>query len=607
MCGIVGYIGKREAAPILVEGLRRLEYRGYDSAGIACARNDKLSVFKSKGKVRDLERALPERLKGTTGIAHTRWATHGEPNDRNAHPHTDASERFAIVHNGIVENAAQLRAKLQASGVAFRSDTDSEVLAHLIGAMPADSLEDRVRSALRLVTGTYGVAVVDARQPEAIVVARNGSPVVLGIGEREMFIASDPAALVRHTQSVVHLDDGELAVVKADGFETSTLDSGAATAKTPSTIAWNDQSFDREGYSHFMLKEIAEQPESIRRTLSGRLDTRFQTTHIGGLEMAARELLEIRRVKILGCGSAYIAGCVGAHLIEQLARVPAHAEAASEFRYRNPVIEQDTLYIAVSQSGETFDTLAAVQEVKRKGGRVMGIVNVVGSTIARECGRGIYLHAGPEIAVVSTKTFTSTSVAFALLAIHLGRIRDLSTGHGARLLKALEALPGQVAEILAQESHIAKLAQQLAKHDNAYFVGRAAGYPVAMEGALKLKEVSYIHAEAYPASELKHGPLALISPDTPTIVVIPRDDLFAKNVSTLEEIRARSGPIYALTHAGDTLPVAVNGVIEVPKSEPELDPLLLNIPLQLLAYHVALAKDRNIDQPRNLAKSVTVE
>lgn len=607
MCGIVGYIGKREAAPILVEGLRRLEYRGYDSAGVACARNDKLSVFKSKGKVRDLERALPERLKGTTGIAHTRWATHGEPSDRNAHPHTDAAERFAIVHNGIVENAGQLRAKLQANGVTFRSETDSEVLAHLIAAMPADSLENRVRSALRLVTGTYGIAVLDAQSPEIIVVARNGSPVVLGIGEREMFVASDPAALVRHTQSVVHLDDGELAVVKADGFETSTLDSGAATAKKPSTIAWTDQSFDMEGYSHFMSKEIAEQPESIRRTLSGRIDARFQTTHIGGLEMAARELLEIRRVKVLGCGSAYIAGCVGAHLIEQLARVPAHAEPASEFRYRNPVIEQDTLYIAVSQSGETFDTLAAVQEVKRKGGRVLGIVNVVGSTIARECGRGIYLHAGPEIAVVSTKTFTSTSVAFALLAIHLGRIRDLSTGHGARLLKALEALPGQVSEILEQESHIAKLARQLSKHDNAYFVGRAAGYPVAMEGALKLKEVSYIHAEAYPASELKHGPLALISPDTPTVVVIPRDDLFAKNVSTLEEIRARSGPIFALTHAGETLPVAVNGVIEVPKSEPELDPVLLNIPLQLLAYHVALAKDRNIDQPRNLAKSVTVE
>jgi glutamine---fructose-6-phosphate transaminase (isomerizing) len=606
MCGIVGYVGKRDAGPILMEGLHRLEYRGYDSAGIVCARNNKLSVHKAKGKVRDLERQLPAQLKGTPGIAHTRWATHGEPSDRNAHPHCDGAGRFAIVHNGIIENAAQLRSKLQAGGVSFQSETDSEVLAHLIAAMPADKLEDSVRAALRLVTGTYGLAVLDAQRPESIVVARNGSPVVLGIGEREMFVASDPAALVRHTQSVVHLDDGELAVVRADGFETSTLD-GGATAKTASTITWTDESFDKSGYTHYMRKEIAEQPEAIRRTLSGRLDSRFQTTHLGGVEMAARELLEIRRVKILGCGSAYIAGCSGAHLIEQLARIPAHAEPASEFRYRNPVVEQDTLYVAVSQSGETFDTLAAVQEVKRKGGRVLGIVNVVGSTVARECARGIYLHAGPEIAVVATKTFTSTVVAFALLAIHLGRIRDLSTAHGARLLKALEALPAQVASIFAQEHHIATLAGEIAKSSDAYFVGRAAGFPIAMEGALKLKEISYLHAEAYPASELKHGPLALISPETPTVIVMPRDDLFAKNVSTIEEIRARSGPVYVVTQPGDTLPMTAHGIIEVPKSEPELDALLLNIPLQLLAYHVALAKDRNIDQPRNLAKSVTVE
>jgi glutamine---fructose-6-phosphate transaminase (isomerizing) len=606
MCGIVGYVGKRDAGPILMEGLHRLEYRGYDSAGIACARNNKLSVHKAKGKVRDLERQLPAQLKGTPGIAHTRWATHGEPSDRNAHPHCDGAGRFAIVHNGIIENAAQLRAKLQAGGVTFQSETDSEVLAHLIAAMPADKLEDSVRAALRLVTGTYGLAVLDAQRPESIVAARNGSPVVLGIGDREMFVASDPAALVRHTQSVVHLDDGEIAVVRADGLETSTLD-GGPTAKTAATIAWTDESFDKSGYTHYMRKEIAEQAEAIRRTLSGRLDSRFQTTHLGGVEMAARELLEIRRVKILGCGSAYIAGCSGAHLIEQLARIPAHAEPASEFRYRNPVVEQDTLYIAVSQSGETFDTLAAVQEVKRKGGRVLGIVNVVGSTVARECARGIYLHAGPEIAVVATKTFTSTVVALALLAIHLGRIRDMSTAHGARLLKALEALPSQVESILAQEPHIAALAAQIAKSSDAYFVGRAAGFPIAMEGALKLKEISYLHAEAYPASELKHGPLALISPQTPTVVILPRDDLFPKNLSTIEEIRARSGPVYVVTHPGDALPMAVNGVIEVPKSEPELDALLLNIPLQLLAYHVALAKDRNIDQPRNLAKSVTVE
>jgi len=606
MCGIVGYIGKREAAPILLEGLHRLEYRGYDSAGLALARNGKLAIHKSKGKVRDLERTLPEKLKGSTGIAHTRWATHGEPSDRNAHPHADASGRYAIVHNGIIENAAQLRAMLQAKGIEFASDTDSEVIAHLIAAMPDEALQDAVRSALRLITGTYGLAIIDAQRPDSLVVARHGSPVVLGIGEREMFVASDPAALVRHTQSVVHLDDGEIAVVRADGFETSTLD-GGATAKTPATIAWTDDSYDKGDYSHFMRKEIAEQPEAIRRTLSGRLEPRFGTTHIGGLEMSARELLEVRRVKILGCGSAFIAGSVGAHLIEQLARIPAHAEPASEFRYRNPVIEQDTLYIAVSQSGETFDTLAAVQEVKRKGGRVLGIVNVVGSTIARECGRGIYLHAGPEIAVVSTKTFTCTAVAFALLAIHLGRIRDLSTAAGTRLLNALEALPDQVAAILDQEPGIAAIAQAIHVCSDAYFVGRAAGYPIALEGALKLKEVSYLHAEAYPASELKHGPLALISPATPTIVVMPRDDLFAKNISTLEEIRARRGPTYVFTQPGEPLQVPTDGIIEVPKSAPELDPLLLSIPLQLLAYHVALAKGCNIDQPRNLAKSVTVE
>ena len=606
MCGIVGYVGRRDAAPILMDGLHRLEYRGYDSAGLAVARNSKLTVVKTQGKVRDLERILPEKIKGPIGIAHTRWATHGEPSDRNAHPHTDTRERFAIVHNGIIENAASLRAKLQASGVTFRSETDSEVIAHLLAAMPDTEFEARFRAVLRLISGTYGIAAIDAETPDYIVAARNGSPVVLGLGEHEMFVASDQAALVRHTQSVIHLDDGEIAVIRADGYETSTIE-GGQTAKTPLTIAWTDESFDKGSYAHYMRKEIAEQPEAIRRTLSGRLESRFQTSHLGGLEMAARELLEVRRVKILGCGSAFIAGSLGAHLIEQLARIPASAEAASEFRYRNPVIEQDTLYVAVSQSGETFDTLAAVQEIKRKGGRVLGIVNVVGSTIARECGRGIYLHAGPEIAVVATKTFTCTVVALALLAIHLGRLRDLSAAQGARLLTALQALPDQIQTILTQEARIATLAQSFAKYQNAYFVGRAASYPVAMEGALKLKEVSYLHAEAYPASELKHGPLALIDPQTPTVIVMPRDDLFTKNISTIEEVKARSGPIVMITHGGDPLGIAVDGVIEVPESEPALDPILLNVPLQLLAYHVALAKKRNIDQPRNLAKSVTVE
>jgi glucosamine--fructose-6-phosphate aminotransferase (isomerizing) len=404
----------------------------------------------------------------------------------------------------------------------------------------------------------------------------------------------------------VHLDDGEIAVVRADGYQTFTLD-GGPTAKTPSTIAWTEDSYDKGTFDHFMRKEIEEQPDAVRRTLSGRLEMRFSTTHIGGVELAARELLEVRRVKLLGCGSAYIAACAGAHAIEQLARIPAQAEAASEFRYRNPVIEQDTLYVAVSQSGETFDTLAAVQEIKRKGGRVLGVVNVVGSTIARECGRGIYLHAGPEIAVVATKTFTCTAVALTLLAIHLGRIRDLSAANGARLLRALHALPDQIAAVLKQEDNIIAIAESMSHVQDAYFVGRAAGYAVAMEGALKLKEVSYLHAEAYPASELKHGPLALISPETPTIVVMPRDELFHKNISTIEEIRARSGPIFVVTQTASELPIPVDGIVEVPESEVETAPLLLNIPLQLLAYHVALAKGRNIDQPRNLAKSVTVE
>jgi glutamine---fructose-6-phosphate transaminase (isomerizing) len=605
MCGIVGYIGKRQAAPILLEGLRRLEYRGYDSAGIAIGNKGKLRIAKRKGKVRELDALEPQKFRGLQGIAHTRWATHGEPSDVNAHPHSDASGRYAVVHNGIVENAAALKAQLAQRGVVFTSETDTEVLAHLIALLDDGSpLETVVAEALRRVVGAYGLAVIDAERPDTLVVARNGSPIVLGIGDKEMFFASDPAALVRHTASVVHLDDGEIAAVRADGYETRTLD-GAATSKTPSTISWKDEAFDKGQFTHFMTKEIGEQADAVRRTLSGRLDTRFHTTRLGGIELEARDLLDIRRVKILGCGSAYLAGRVGAHLIEQLARIPADAESAAEFRYRNAVIERDTLYIAVSQSGETFDTLAAVQEIKRKGGRIMGVVNVVGSTIARECGRGIYLHAGPEVAVVSTKTFTCTAVALALLAIHLGRLRDLSVANGTRLVTALQALPGHIASILEREDEIAQLAERFAGVEHAFYVGRVAGHAIASEGTLKLKEISYLHAEAYPASELKHGPLALIEPKTPTVIVLPRDDLYAKNLSTIEEIKARGGPVIAITHPGER--PAVDAAFEVPALAPELDPLLLNIPLQLLAYHVALQRGTDIDQPRNLAKSVTVE
>ncbi|MFC9063896.1 glutamine--fructose-6-phosphate transaminase (isomerizing) [Streptomyces harbinensis] len=606
MCGIVGYIGKRDVAPLLLEGLQRLEYRGYDSAGIAIHSSGKgggLKTVKNKGRVRDLEAKVPARFAGTTGIAHTRWATHGAPNDINAHPHTDAAQQVAVVHNGIIDNSGELRAKLTADGVELVSDTDTEVLAHLIARAQSQTLEEKVREALRHIEGTYGIAVLHADFPDRIVVARNGSPVVLGIGEKEMFVASDVAALISHTRQVITLDDGELATLKADDYRTYTTD-GSRTAASPTTVEWEAESYDMGGHDTYMHKEIAEQAEAVDRVLRGRIDDRFATVRLGGLNLDAREARTMRRVKILGCGSAYHAGQIGAQLIEELARIPADAEPASEFRYRNAVVDPDTLYIAVSQSGETYDTLAAVQELKRKGARVLGVVNVVGSAIARETDGGVYVHAGPEVCVVSTKCFTNTAVAFALLALHLGRIRDLSVSDGKRIIEGLRKLPGQIAEILADEQRIAKLAADFADAKSMMFVGRVRGYPVAKEASLKLKEVSYIHAEAYPASELKHGPLALIEPATPTVAIIPDDDLLEKNRATLEEIKARSGRILAVAHSEQE---KADDTIVVPRNEPELDPVLMGIPLQLLAYHTALALGRDIDKPRNLAKSVTVE
>jgi len=629
MCGIVAYIGAQDAAPILLDGLARLEYRGYDSAGIAVAAKEskrgsgstgsgsagstaasggaKVRLCKKKGRVADLAAAVPARFRGTTGIGHTRWATHGEPSDANAHPHLDAAERFAVVHNGIIENADELRAKLKIGGVSFASETDTEVLVHLIAEQAAEGLdlETAVRGALSQVVGTYGIAVLDAEHPDRIVVARNGSPIVLGIGEKEMFAASDVAAVVRYTRQVVHLDDGELATVRADGFSTFTLDA-RATAKQPATAEVAEADFDTAGHRHFMIKEIYEQPAALERTLSGRLDERFATAHLGGLNLTAREARDFRRVKILGCGSAYYAGEIGAQLIEELARIPAHAEPASEFRYRNPVIESDTLYIAVSQSGETYDTLAAVHEINRKGGRTLGVVNTVGSAIARECAGGLYLHAGPEVSVTSSKSFSCTAVAFALIALHLGRVRDLSPADGRRICDGLKALPAQIGEILEQEEAIAEVAREYAKYESLMFVGRVRGWPAAREGAQKVKELSYIHAEAYPASELKHGPLALIGPELPTVAMVPDDELVEKNINTLREIRARDGRVLMIGHHAPD-PKLAQDTILVPRSEPELDPILLGIPLQLFAYHAALALGRDIDKPRNLAKSVTVE
>ncbi|MEU9121806.1 glutamine--fructose-6-phosphate transaminase (isomerizing) [Streptomyces sp. NPDC048506] len=608
MCGIVGYIGKRDVAPLLLEGLQRLEYRGYDSAGIAIHASGTgkaagLKTAKAKGRVRELEARLPKRFAGTTGIAHTRWATHGAPTDENAHPHLDTEGKVAVVHNGIIDNAAELRAKLTADGIDFASETDTEVLAHLIGRSSAETLEEKVREALRHVEGTYGIAVLHADFADRIVVARNGSPVVLGIGEHEMFVSSDVAALVSHTRQVVTLDDGEMATLKADDYRTYTTE-GSRTTTTPETVEYAAESYDLGGHDTYMHKEISEQADAVDRALRGRIDDRFSTVHLGGLNLDAREARAVRRVKILGCGTSYHAGQIGAQMIEELARIPSDAEPASEFRYRNPVVDPDTLYVAVSQSGETYDVLAAVQELKRKGARVLGLVNVVGSAIARETDGGIYVHAGPEVCVVSTKCFTNMVVSFALLALHLGRIRDLSVADGKRIIEGLRKLPGQIDEILKGEEQIKQLSAQYADAKSMMFIGRVRGYPVAREASLKLKEVSYIHAEAYPASELKHGPLALIEPAMPTVAIVPDDDLLEKNRAALEEIKARSGRILAVAHQEQE---KADHTIVVPKNEPELDPILMGIPLQLLAYHTALALGRDIDKPRNLAKSVTVE
>ena len=607
MCGIVGYVGSQQAAPLLLEGLARLEHRGYDSAGVAVVGPSGVRVAKRAGRVRDLSEGLPKRFAGKLGIGHTRWATHGPANDVNAHPHSDATGTVAVVHNGIVDNAALLRQRLTDDGVELASDTDTEVFAHLVARSPADTLEGKVVDALAAVEGTYGLAVVHADFPDRIVVARNGSPLIVGVGEKEMFVASDLAAIVRHTTTVAHLEDGELATVTASGFTTFRQDL-SRSATTATTLDVDPSAYEHlEGDAPRMYVEMLEQPAAVERALRGRIDERFGTAHLGGLNLDARELRAIRRVKMLGCGSAYYVGQMGASLVEELARIPADAEAASEFRYRNPIIEPDTLYVAVSQSGETIDTLLAVEEIRRKGGRVIGLVNVVGSAIARACDGGIYLHAGPEIAVASTKALTNMYVAFALLALQLGRVRDLSIADGKRLVTALNGLPAKIDEVLKLEDDIAAISAELAEHDSMFFVGRVRGYPVAREGAQKLKEISYRHAEAYQTSELKHGPLALISPDVPSIAIVPDDELTERNVAALHEIAARRGPLVVVTHEGVDLGELDVRRIDVPRLERELDPILLTIPLQLLAFHAAQALGLDVDKPRNLAKSVTVE
>ncbi len=606
MCGIVGYLGRHNAAPVLLEGLTQLEYRGYDSAGIAVLGASGLRVAKKKGRVRDLAATLPKRFAGKTGIGHTRWATHGAPSDVNSHPQLDATGRIAVVHNGIIDNASSLRRLLTDEGVEFVSETDTEIIAHLIARADKESLEGAVLEALSHIEGTYGLAILHADHPDRIVVARNGSPLIIGIGDHEMHIASDLSALVRYTTQVVHLDDGELATITATGFSTFTADR-LETHKQPTTVDVTVSAYELGDHQHFMYKEILEQPAAAGRVIRGRIDDRFATAHLGGLNLDPRQTRGIKRIKILGCGSAYYVGEMGASMIEELARIPADAEAASEFRYRNPVIEPETLYVATTQSGETADTLLAVQEIKRKGGRVVGLINVVGSTIARECDGGIYLHAGPEVSVASTKALTTMAIGFALLAVDLGRVRDLSVADGQRILQGLKKLPDQISEVLKLEDQIIEVAARLAKAESLFFIGRVRGFPVAREGAQKFKEISYRHAEAYQTSELKHGPLALIGPDLPTVAIVPDDELTHRNLGALHEIAARGGPLTVVTHPGVDLGDVVADRIDVPKSESELDAILLTVPLQMLAYHAALALGHDIDKPRNLAKSVTVE
>lgn len=609
MCGVVGYVGQQQVLPLLLEGLRRLEYRGYDSSGVALQRGTKpqLAVFKRQGKLENLVAALPAKVRATCGIGHTRWATHGEPNDVNAHPHTDAAGQVAVVHNGIVENASELRVRLQATGVEFQSETDTEVLVHLIAEqqalLPEVDLTTAVRLSLKQVVGAYGILVMDVRQPQTLVAARLGSPLLLGVGDNELFAASDLGALVRHTQQVVYLEEGDIATLTPKGYVITTMDAQVRQA-LPVTVSEEAENFDKNGFAHFTLKEIHEQVDVLQRVLSGRLDERFATARLDGLNLSAKDRLGVRRIKILGCGSAFIAASIGARTIERLARIPCDAEPAAEFRYRNPIIEEDTLYFAVSQSGETFDTLAAVQEVQRKGGTVLGVVNNVGSSIARACDGGLYLHAGAEIAVVSTKTFTATLAAFCLIGLYFARGRDLSHSEGAAVVQALQKLPEQVAQLLKQAPDYAAVAKEVARFDHAYFVGRNEGYYLAMEGSLKLKEISYIHAEAYAASELKHGPLALVSETTPTIAIVPEDDLVAKNLSTIAEVKARKGQVWVVgqgTVPNDSVQ------LQVMSAHPVTTPILMALPLQLLAYYVALERDCDVDQPRNLAKSVTVE
>ena len=608
MCGIIGYVGPRKVTPLLVEALHRLEYRGYDSAGVTVMHDGVLMTHRVAGRVEDLQdRLRREDLQGTIGIGHTRWATHGEPNVDNAHPHIDCGGTIAIVHNGIIENAPELRDALTGRGHTFRSETDTEVLVHLIEQLYDGSLIDAVAAALHQVDGAYGIAVVSSMEPGTLVAARNGSPLLIGLGEGENFVASDASAILEHTRTVVYLDDGEIAQIRADSYQITDLDS-VAVEKLATTLEWDLASIGRAGYPHFMLKEIMEQPESIRNTIRGRLLEDAGTARLNGLNLTDEELLKFDRIVLTACGTSWHAALIGEYMLEELARIPVEVEYASEFRYRNPVVDERTLVIGISQSGETADTRAALKEAKQRGARTLGIVNVVGSTIAREVDGGVYTHAGPEIGVASTKAFTSQVVTLAMFTLRLGRLRALSVLQGREIVQAIRRLPGQAALVLDTAGRVSHLAETFMRQQNALYLGRGYNFPVALEGALKLKEISYIHAEGYPAAEMKHGPIALIDEEMPVIAVAPRDNVYQKIVSNLSEVKARRGRVLAVVTEGDaTIASLADHVITIPETMDFLTPVLSSLPLQLFAYYTAVNRGCDVDRPRNLAKSVTVE
>lgn len=610
MCGIVGYIGKRQALPILLDGLKKLEYRGYDSAGVAIIDDKKIIVTKASGKIKALEEKTIDLISnGSIGVAHTRWATHGPPIEKNAHPHLDQSKTIAVVHNGIIENYTELKQALTSTGHTFESDTDTEVLPHLIEEelKTTHSLIEAVRRTLTKLRGTYGIAVISQNHPNELVVARAGSPLVIGIGDNEYIIASDASAIIQHTKQVIYLDDFEIAHITQNTHEISTL-TNEQKAKQTVELEWDAEEVQKNGYAHFMLKEIMEQPEVFKNTCRGRIDTINHHIVLGGLKDVSTQLRNIERLIIVGCGSAYYAGLIGEYMIEDLVGLPVEVELASEFRYRNPIINKNTAVLAISQSGETADTLAAIREAKQKGALTLGIINTVGSTIARETNAGIYNHAGPEIGVASTKALLSQVTVLAMFSILLGEQRHIPTGTRTTLINELAKIPEHIQHILNQQESIKKIAEGYKNASNMLYLGRKYMTPIAYEGALKLKEITYIHAEGYAAGEMKHGPIALIDSTFPCLALAPHDAVFEKTKSNLQEIRARGGQIIAITTEGhDELKDLVQDQITIPKTHEALQPLLAIIPLQLFAYHVSVAKGFDPDKPRNLAKSVTVE